>query len=225
MRGFKPEEAAIPVALFSLAALAACITGHVTLCKAATYTGGAGSVLLVLAVLICKAPERWIAPGAALLGSATLVAIIKVLVGAPRPPPEGWLVGAEGPSFPSGHAAATAAFWTLVYLEYRSPALGIAGAIHTLAVSASRVALGVHYPVDVAGGVVIGSISAALLHGASKRRLRLILATSLASSTLLAIASPGYKTPWLLAAVALALCLLATYRVGCRGATTPRGLK
>ncbi len=225
MRGFKPEEVAIPVAVFSLAALAACITGHVTLCKAVTYTGGAGSILLVLAILIYKAPERWIAPGAALLGSATLVAVIKVLVGAPRPPPEGWLVGAEGPSFPSGHAAATAAFWTLVYLEYRSPVLGVAGAIHTLAVAVSRVVLGVHYPVDVAGGIVIGSISAALLHGASMRGLWIILAISLASSTLLAIASPGYRTPWLLAAVALALCLLASRRVGCRGATSSRGLK
>ncbi|MCE4602610.1 MAG: phosphatase PAP2 family protein [Desulfurococcales archaeon] len=212
MRGFKPEEAAVPVALFSVIGLASCTLDSITLCKVVTYTGGAGSVLLVLALLIYINPERWITPGTALLGSATLVAVVKVLVGAPRPPPESWLVGAEGPSFPSGHAAATAAFWTLAYLEYRRPALGIAGILHTLAVSTSRVALGVHYSIDVAGGVVIGSLSAALLREAARRWLWHVLGLSIASSLALALASPGYRTPWLLAAVAALLWILVAIR-------------
>ena len=57
-------------------------------------------------------------------------------------------------SFPSGHAAAAAAFATGVGLEM--PALGAPVGALAAAVGVSRVVNGVHYPSDIAGGWVFG---------------------------------------------------------------------
>jgi len=57
-------------------------------------------------------------------------------------------------SFPSGHAAAAAAFATGVGLEM--PALAAPVGALAAAVGVSRVVNGVHYPSDIAGGWVFG---------------------------------------------------------------------
>ncbi|TDC74646.1 phosphatase PAP2 family protein [Streptomyces hainanensis] len=62
-------------------------------------------------------------------------------------------------SFPSGHAAAAAAFATGVALE--SPRRGLLVAPVAAAVAGSRVYVGVHYPADVLAGALIG-VGAAL---------------------------------------------------------------
>jgi membrane-associated phospholipid phosphatase len=58
-------------------------------------------------------------------------------------------------SFPSGHAASAAAFATAVAME--SPAAGLAVAPIAAAVAYSRVHTGVHWPSDVAAGLLMGS--------------------------------------------------------------------
>jgi diacylglycerol kinase family enzyme/membrane-associated phospholipid phosphatase len=58
-------------------------------------------------------------------------------------------------SFPSGHAASAAAFVTAVAME--SPAAGLAVAPIATAVAYSRVHTGVHWPSDVAAGMLMGS--------------------------------------------------------------------
>ncbi len=57
-------------------------------------------------------------------------------------------------SFPSGHSASAAAFTTAVALE--APSLGAALAPVAAAVAYSRVHTGVHWPSDVAAGLVLG---------------------------------------------------------------------
>ena len=57
-------------------------------------------------------------------------------------------------SFPSGHAAAAAAFATGVGLEM--PALAVPVGALAVAVGVARVVNGVHYPSDIAGGWVFG---------------------------------------------------------------------
>ncbi|WP_354643694.1 bifunctional phosphatase PAP2/diacylglycerol kinase family protein [Kitasatospora camelliae] len=64
-------------------------------------------------------------------------------------------------SFPSGHSASAAAFALGVGLE--SPALGLAVAPFALAVMASRIYVGAHYPGDVLAGATLGFAVAATL--------------------------------------------------------------
>jgi len=64
-------------------------------------------------------------------------------------------------SFPSGHAASAFAIALLIIdrLEYRLlPSLLLLGG--ALAISLSRIAVGAHWPIDVAGGALLGAVTA-----------------------------------------------------------------
>lgn len=63
-------------------------------------------------------------------------------------------------SFPSGHTLHAVCFTTVLALTL--PALAIAVLPFTLAVAASRVVLGLHYPSDVLAGAMIGGLMGAL---------------------------------------------------------------
>ena len=104
--------------------------------------------------------------GAGLVASLALsvatVDLLKDALDTPRPPRELWLAEAYGPGFPSGHAASAASFWGFIALAKPGLAqlilaIGVPGLV-----AASRVALNVHYPIDVAGGLALGYCVAAL---------------------------------------------------------------
>ncbi|MFF0163781.1 phosphatase PAP2 family protein [Streptomyces sp. NPDC005263] len=71
-------------------------------------------------------------------------------------------------SFPSNHAAIAAA--AAVALLFVSRRLGAVAAVAACAMAVSRVWVGAHYPHDVAAGVVVGALVAALAMTAVRRR-------------------------------------------------------
>jgi len=97
-------------------------------------------------------------------GGIVLNNLLKVGFGRPRPTIVEWGTNAISWSFPSGHAmSATVVYGTVAYLAARLQArhlhrlitLSVAG-ILILAISVSRIYLGVHFPSDVIAGIIIG---------------------------------------------------------------------
>ncbi len=67
-----------------------------------------------------------------------------------------FVISAEGFSFPSGHAQGTSTFWGVIIKWYRSRRIYRLGIAIILLVSLSRLYLGVHWPVDVLAGIILG---------------------------------------------------------------------
>jgi len=81
---------------------------------------------------------------------------VKHLFMTERPPQELRLVHQEGYAFPSGHAQGSTAFWGFLARKLHTP-LAWAGAVTMiLLVSFARIYLGVHWPIDILGGLTIG---------------------------------------------------------------------
>lgn len=131
---------------------------------------GSAFLLIPLALIVCLAFARAGLRGEALavalsLGGAMLISGgVKLLVSRPRPPVE-HLQAVTGSSFPSGHTTQASAFWfSLVFALQAAGAsprqTRVAGGLAllvVLAVAASRVYLGVHYPSDVVAGMLLGT--------------------------------------------------------------------
>lgn len=139
------------------------------LARAATWAGSA--FLLVPLALICCLLLVWagrrreaLAVALSLGGAMALASLVKQLVSRARPAVE-HLQAVSGWSWPSGHATQASAFWFSLVLLL--PVLGasrgstrVAAALAlliVLAVAASRVCLGVHYPADVVAGAALGA--------------------------------------------------------------------
>lgn len=67
---------------------------------------------------------------------------------------------ATGYSFPSGHAQGAAAFWGYLAFQVRRRWFTALAATMVLSVAYSRLYLGVHWPVDVTAGILIGLLVA-----------------------------------------------------------------
>jgi undecaprenyl-diphosphatase len=72
-----------------------------------------------------------------------------------------FIAPSHDPSFPSDHA--TAAFAIAVSIYLRNRRIGLLALAMALTLALARVAVGVHYPGDVAGGALIGTAAALLL--------------------------------------------------------------
>lgn len=100
-------------------------------------------------------------------GALVLAEAAKQLIGEHRPPASVRLMAADSsPSFPSGHTTVAAALAVSLILiagtaAWRYAAI-TAGALYVVAVAASRVYLGDHYPLDVLGSVLC-ALAAALI--------------------------------------------------------------
>jgi len=111
--------------------------------------------------------------GLSLLFSAALTHLIKWLVQRPRP----YRVFTEidayahggGYSFPSGHTAEAFTLAFVIWILYKNPVLRALALLWAITVAYSRMALGVHYPTDILGGIVTALISVGLAHAILKK--------------------------------------------------------
>lgn len=131
---------------------------------------GTGAVVIMIAAvtaLFLWLLNRPAASGLLLVataGSLVLSTVLKLHYARPRPQIFPWGVTAISSSFPSGHATnAIVVYGTLAYLAVQLAArpwirvtIALAAALVVLAIAASRLYLGVHYPSDVVGGAIVG---------------------------------------------------------------------
>ena len=121
--------------------------------------GVAGLFLALTRQRMAAALLLWSTIGAILLNN-----ILKSAFSRPRPELFTWGTHVRTTSFPSGHAMSAAAIYgTIAFLAARLArqrrtriAIHAGAAIVVCLVAASRVYLGVHYPTDVAAGLLVG---------------------------------------------------------------------
>lgn len=109
----------------------------------------------------------------AVIGASTLAAFAKASFARARPEELLQIVRATGYSYPSGHATSAAAVYlTMAIVIGRHAttrrarvAIAASAALLVFAIGASRIYLGVHWPSDVVGGVLLGSGWACALDG------------------------------------------------------------
>jgi undecaprenyl-diphosphatase len=137
--------------------------------------------MLVLAFLFAggqrRAETRRTAVAAGLSAGLGLAAakVISTIVDRPRPfvtHPDAvhlFTRHAADPGFPSDHATAAFAIGVAIFLRNR--AWGTVVLVAAAVLSVGRVAMGVHYPTDVIGGAVLGTLAAFVLYAPAIRRL------------------------------------------------------
>ena len=141
-----------------------------------SYAGRLGILWILIALVLGAAYRRW---GVFAL---TLIAValadwsamgLKALIDRPRPPlryaePKTLVAVPHDASFPSGHAATSFAAATM--LSFAFPRLAPFLYVLAAAVAFSRVYVGVHYPLDVIGGALLGALVAVVLRVLVNRR-------------------------------------------------------
>lgn len=101
--------------------------------------------------------------GFSYLSNAVINDGIKEMLMVPRPIGESGirslrLETATGYSFPSGHLQCSTSFFTSLSLKVREKWVKVIGIIFVVMIGISRLYLGVHRPVDVVGGIIIGFV-------------------------------------------------------------------
>jgi undecaprenyl-diphosphatase len=134
--------------------------------------GTDGLVWLALALVLALVWRRamsFVFVALAVLAADGLATLVKVAVGEKRPSePDPLIVVPHSHSFPSGHTAT--AFAGATALTILLPRAAPAFYVLALAIAYSRLYVGVHFPLDVLGGAVIGTATALLLRAIARRR-------------------------------------------------------
>lgn len=105
---------------------------------------------------------------------STVFVISSFIVGRERPPVEQLDAAAPSGSFPSGHSAAAVAFYVTLFLivRWHTPNRAVRSIFAVVAVfvpivvAVSRTARGMHYPIDVVAGLLLGMATILVVHKA-----------------------------------------------------------
>jgi undecaprenyl-diphosphatase len=137
-----------------------------------TKIGSHGLVWLALGLVLAVVRRRalpFVAVALAVLVADGVAALVKLAVGEKRPTePDSLVTIPHSHSFPSGHAAT--AFAGATMMSFLVPRAAPAFYVLAAAIAYSRLYVGVHFPLDVVGGAVIGVATALLLLGVARRR-------------------------------------------------------
>ncbi|MCR4397906.1 MAG: phosphatase PAP2 family protein [Firmicutes bacterium] len=146
---------------------------------AVTLMGNA-AVLTAIALTVywCGDRVRGMRVTVVLFLSMWLNSVLKLVFKLPRPETvglvgPGGLIDSGGYGFPSGHAQGVATLWWTLGCLSKSRPLLLVTLVLTAAVAASRVFLGVHFPVDVVAGGALGlgvaALAAAVIEKAGRK--------------------------------------------------------
>ncbi|RJR34785.1 MAG: phosphatase PAP2 family protein [Desulfobacteraceae bacterium] len=160
--------------------------------KLLTFLGNEGFYLLLLPLVYWCIDRRTGARLAILfLVSAYLNSAAKLFAAQPRPFEYDLrvraLVGAEGGGLPSGHTQHSVVVWGFLTMQLRKSWFRLVAVFFMISVPLSRLYLGVHFPVDLLGGYLLGAL--------------LLIAFSRAEQRLERIAQKGFAMWWILALV------------------------
>lgn len=105
---------------------------------------------------------------------ATIFVISSFIVGRDRPPVERLDEAAPSGSFPSGHSAAAVAFYASLFVIVRwhtqnravRSIFAVVAVVVPIVVAVSRTARGMHYPIDVVAGMLLGFASIPVVRAA-----------------------------------------------------------
>ena len=145
-----------------------------------TRIGTWGALWLLLALglaIVWRRASLLIAVALADVAADSLAGALKAATQVERPPlryvhPKALVSLPSGSSFPSGHTATSFACATV--LSFFVPRAAPAFYLLALAIGFSRIYVGVHWPLDVLGGIVLGvavglAVTALLRRGAGRR--------------------------------------------------------
>jgi len=126
-------------------------------------------VLALVVAVLRRSPWAFALIALGVLAADALAGLVKMIVGEKRPNDTGALITIpHSHSFPSGHTATAFAGATMLsfFVPRGAPAFYVLAA----AIAYSRLYVGVHYPLDVVGGAIIGAVTALLLLAIARRR-------------------------------------------------------